>query len=327
MNALDLLDAIGGAEDSDILLVQKTKKKRRWIPWAAAACLLLAVGVATMRGRPEVITEPIPETHTLPAPVNSETGVWIPPIELPKPEEAAMADMIACVVVDGNLYTQGETCYDEDAARVEPLLGEKLGDATGTIDCFSDDSEYEKPFASTLAGEVYTVQGYDADFRVAVRNVDSEGRLSVWFLDHLNGIYLNTGADLFETRLHLRDRISSIQWQAHSDWDWNRGGIQDAELSEESWSAFLDAVDTGEFVNAWQPDEPFYEGRPNSSIYDTPNQTHLFLMMADGSRVELRLIEGGYVGYAPLGWYFVRIPGEAFDAIYNACGGTHLTDW
>lgn len=327
MNALDLLDAIGGAEDSDILLAQKTKKERRWIPWAAAACLLLAVGVATMRGRPEVITEPIPETHTLPAPVNSETGVWIPPIELPKPEEAAMADMKALVVVDGKLYTQGEIYYDEDAARVEPLLGEKLGDATGTIDCFSDESEYEKPFASTLAGEVYTVQGYDADFRVAVRNVDSEGRLSVWFLDHLNGIRLSTGADLFETRLHLRERIATIQWQAHSDWDWNRGGMQDAELSAETWSAFLDAVDTGEFVNTWQPETSFYEGRPNSSIYDTPNQAHLFLTLTDGSRVELRLIEGGYVGYAPLGWYFVRIPGEAFDAVYNACGGTHLTDW
>ena len=328
MNALDLLDAIGGAEDSDILLAQKTKKKHRWIPWTAAACLLLAIGVGALLPRPKPITEPIPETHTLPAQVNSETGVWIPPIELPKPEEAAMADMIACVMVDGNLYTQGETCYDDDAARVEPLLGEKLGDATGTIDCFSDDSEYEKPFASTLAGEVFTVQGYDPDFRVAVRNVDSEGRLSVWFLDHLNGIYLNTGADLFEERLHLRDRIASIQWQAHSDWDWNRGGMQNAALSEEEWSVFLDAVDAGEFVNTWQPDAPFYEGHPNSSIYDTPNQAHLFLTMTDGTRVPLRLIEGGYVGYSVTGWwYFVHIPGEAFDAVYNACGGTHLTDW
>ena len=136
MNAFDLLDAIGGAEDSDILHAQKTKKKHRWIPWAAAACILLAVGVGALLPRSEPITEPIPETHTLPAPVQSETGVWIPPIELPKPEEAAMADMRALVVVDGNLYTQGETYYDDDAARVEPLLGEKLGDATGTIDCF-----------------------------------------------------------------------------------------------------------------------------------------------------------------------------------------------
>lgn len=327
MNAFDLLDAVGGAEDSDILLAQKTKKKHRWIPWAAAACLLLAVGVGALLRPPKPITEPIPETHTLPAPVDSETGVWIPPIELPKPEEAAMADMKALVMVDGNLYTQGETDYEEDAARVELLLGEKLGDATGTIDCFSDDSEYEKPFASTLAGEVYTVQGYDADFRVAVRNVDSEGRLSVWFMDHLNGIHLNTGADLFETRLHLRDRITSIQWQAHSDWDWNLGGMQNAELSGETWSAFLDAVDAGKFVNTWQPETPLYEDHPNSSIYDTPNQAHLFLTMTDGTRAELRLIEGGYVGYAPLGWYFVHIPGEAFDAIYNACGGTHVADW
>ena len=326
MNALDLLDAIGGAEDSDILLAQKTQKKHRWIPWAAAACLLLAVGAGALLRRPEPGTEPIIETHTLPAPVESEPGVWIPPIELPKPEEAAMADMKALVVVDGNLYTEGETYYDE-AARVEPLLGEKLGDATGTIDCFSDDSEYEKPFASTLAGEVFTVQGYDPDFRVAVRNVDSEGRLSIWLLDHLNGIYLNTGADLFEDRLHLRDRITSVQWQAHDDWNWNRGGMQDAALSPETWSAFLDAVDAGLFVNTWQPEKSFYEGHPNSSIYDTPNQAHLFLTLTDGSRVELRLIEGGYVGYAPLGWYFVQIPGEAFDTVYNACGGTHLTDW
>ena len=120
---------------------------------------------------------------------------------------------------------------------------------------------------------------------------------------------------------------TSIRWQSHGDWDWNRGGVQDAELARETWSAFLDAVDAGGFVNTWQPGVPFYEGHPNSSIYDTPNQAHLFLTMTDGTRVELRLIEGGYVGYAPLGWYFVQIPGEVFDAVYNACGGTHITDW
>ena len=38
MNALDLLDAIGAAEDQDILQAQKKKRKYRWIPWAAAAC-------------------------------------------------------------------------------------------------------------------------------------------------------------------------------------------------------------------------------------------------------------------------------------------------
>ena len=327
MNAFDLLDAIGGAEDADILLAQKTRRKHRWIPWAAAACLLLAVGVGVLLRHsvplpPQDAAAPAESTQTMPKP-----GVWIPTIELPKPEEAAMADMIALVVVDGNLYTEGETYYDDEAARIETLLGEKLGDATGTIDCFSDDSEYEKPFASTLAGEVFTVQGYDPAFRVAVRNVNSEGSLSVWFMDCLNGISLSAGSDLFEDRLQLRDRVASIEWQSHGDWDWNLGGMQDAQISQETWSAFLDAVDAGEFVYTWQPGVPFYDDHPNSSIYDTPNQAHLFLTMTDGTRVELRLIEGGYVGYAPLGWYFVQIPGEAFDAVYTACGGTHETGW
>ena len=327
MNALDLLDAVGGAEDADILQAQKTKRKYRWIPWAAAACLLLAVGAGVLlrHGAPQTpqeVAAPVVTTQTMPKP-----GVWIPPIELPKPEEAAMADMKALVVVDGNLYTEGETYYDDEAARIETLLGEKLGDATGTIDCFSDDSEYEKPFASTLAGGVFTVQGYDPAFRVAVRNVNSEGSLSIWFMDCLNGITLSAGSDLFEDRLQLRDRVTSIEWQSHGDWDWNQGGMQDAQLSQETWSAFLDAVDAGEFVYTWQPGVPFYDDHPNSSIYDTPNQAHLFLTISDGTCVELRLIEGGYVGYAPFGWYFVQIPGEAFDAVYAACGGVNETDW
>jgi hypothetical protein len=29
-------------------------------------------------------------------------------------------------------------------------------------------------------------------------------------------------------------------------------------------------------------------------------------------------MEGGYVSYQPLGWYFVKMPGEIFDKIYNA---------
>ena len=48
-------------------------------------------------------------------------------------------------------------------------------------------------------------------------------------------------------------------------------------------------------------------------------QGHLFFHMSDGTTVELRLIEGGYVGYQGLGWYFVKMPGAAFDAVLAAC--------
>ena len=334
MNAFDLLDAVGGAEDADILQAQKTKRKYRWIPWAAAACLLLAVGVGMLLRRSAPTAEPtdtpMPAAENTPA---ADNALWVPAIEYEQPENyMTAADMIAFVMYRGNMYTDAVMYSEEESQRLEGLLGEQIGESTGTIDEWSDKSEYAYEFASNVPGAVYTVQGYDPGFRLCVRRdfTDDSGVHRMWlhFLERLNGISLSSGADLFEDRLHLRDRVVSIQWQAHEDWDWNLGGIQDAAISEDVWNAFLDAVDAGEFVDTHRPDgEPFYEGRPRSSIYDMPNQAHLFLTMTDGTRVELRLIEGGYVGYAPLGWYFVQIPGEVFDAVYNACGGTHITDW
>ena len=61
----------------------------------------------------------------------------------------------------------------------------------------------------------------------------------------------------------------------------------------------------------------------NESIYDTQNQAHLILTMSDGTVIRIRLIEGGYVGYDPLAWYFVKIPEDVFNSVYDACGGTH----
>lgn len=58
-------------------------------------------------------------------------------------------------------------------------------------------------------------------------------------------------------------------------------------------------------------------------IYDTQNQAHLILTMSDGTVIRIRLIEGGYVGYDSLGWYFVKIPEDVFNSVYDACGGTH----
>lgn len=90
--------------------------------------------------------------------------------------------------------------------------------------------------------------------------------------------------------------------------------MQDVNLNSACWEDFLNEIDNGKFVYAWTDDT-------DKSIYDTPNQTHLILIMEEGTIVRLRLIEGGYVGYDALGWYFVKIPGETFDAVYAACGG------
>ena len=59
-------------------------------------------------------------------------------------------------------------------------------------------------------------------------------------------------------------------------------------------------IDLAEFIYTWDSQNT------NNTIYDNQNQAHITLVMNDGTTNSLRLIEGGYVGYDPMGWYFVK---------------------
>lgn len=289
------------------------KKKHGWLKYgvmAACFCLVLAGTFVVKKS-----LKPLPEENT-------PAQLVIPSVELPNSsmEDSVMADMIGLVVYNGGIYTQAEDYYGDDATAVDALIGDYLGYASGTIDEWSKKEEYDKNFASTVSGKVYTVKGYDTDFRICIRAEveDENGKPTLWiqFLTHLNGITLDTGADLFENRLHMQGNVKSIQWQSHADWDLGGKNLRDLHLDSVCWEDFLNQIDNGKFVYTWTDDM-------DQTIYDTSNQVHLILTMEDNTIVRLRLIEGGYVGYDALGWYFVQIPGETFDAVYAACGGTH----
>lgn len=122
----------------------------------------------------------------------------------------------------------------------------------------------------------------------------------------------------------MSGRTETVQWQSHNDWDYSGGNIQKANIDESVWNEFWNQVDNGEFIDTWNSDNNRSNPTSNyTSIYDTQNQAHLILQMNDGTIVRIRLIEGGYVGYDNLGWYFVKIPEDVFNAVYDACGGTH----
>ena len=278
------------------------KKKGRgrgiyFLAAALAACILLFIATY----RPYGVSDALPGgSAPVSAPV-AASGVYVPAIELPEADAGFTADMIACVVYDGAVYTQGGWL---DAASA--LVGEYLGHATGGIDEWSDESEYSVEFAGTMSGAIYSVIGYDPGFRICCLNDDGSAML----LERLNGISLDTGADLFETRLHLPERLESLTYLTHEDWNNAARHYRTPELSEEAVSDFLAELCAGQFVYTWETDR---------DIYDSAVQGHLFFHMSDGTTVELRLIEGGYVGYQGLGWYFVKMPGAAFDAVLAAC--------
>ncbi len=339
----DALDEIQDAYISEAADVPKGKRK--WIPAAAGICLLLG-GLAVYRmvklapapsggdsfyeDSALAVMESSVEKSALITEESVGTGdeakrgggVFIPAMELPKQTEAMMADMIGFVVYHGGIYTQAANYYDGDAENIDSLVGAYLGYATGSInECTAQgiaQEEYEKEFAGSIEGELYEVKGYDADFRICWRRIvegaDGKPTLYIQFLDRLNGITLATGSDLFEDRLHVRDRVERFRCQSHEDWDWAGGGIYDLEIEQSVWNDFLNEVDQGEFVFVHDTMPDFYR---------TQGQAHLYLAMDDGTTIGLRLFEDGYVGYDALGWYFVRVEGDIFDVMYEICGGTH----
>lgn len=343
-----LNDAIGEVRDdyisdADAVPAKAGKTWLRWGALAASVCLIVG-GLYAVTRQPvktddptpiETVEQPTEQETSVEQPVEAEKpngGIDIPAIELPEPQQGAAMDMIGLVVYQGGIYSQAQMFSYEDTEKLIGLVGDYIGHCEGKIDEWSSQEEYEHELAGNMYGDIYTVKGYDPSFRICIKSsyTTESGERKTWieFLERLNGITIYTGSDLFEDRLNIKGRVTSIQWQAHEDWDWNRGNIQDAELDETVWDAFLDAADSAEFFNAWNPDKDFYPDHPKSSIYDNPNQAHLILNMEDGTTVWLRLIEGGYVGYHGIGWwYFVQLPAEVFDPVFDACGGTHLTEW
>ncbi len=330
MKELEFLDALGGMDEKYILEAAESgaslgKRVLRWGLLAACLCLAaLAVYLVgtevfeVFRSRESLVGYATASSLSrTPAPAAQPEGVYIPALELPE-GDAAAACMIPLVVYNGSVYADAGSWRGEEARALDALTGDYLGEAVGIIDPWSEEEAWEQEFAGTVSGPLYAVEGYDTDFRICLREeyTDEAGEPGLWilYLERLNGITLTTGADLFEDRLRLRDRITEIRWQDHDDWNYGRGNDQDAALDGETWDAFLEALDRGEFVNAWDPER-------SPSLFDTPHQTHLYLCLEDGSSVHLRLFAEGYVWYAGLGYHFVKISGPEFDAVYAACGG------
>lgn len=341
-NLLDSMEMLDPSiiEEAD-LNIKPAKRITNWIRVVAiAASLLVVAGIGFVMGNlmnnkdnpveSIAATEGIEGTDMPTTDINGnpegtqlpieEGGLYIPAIELPDNTSGVEIDMIGLVVYQGGIYTQSASYTGADAVEINNnLLGNYLGYATGSISEWSTQDEYAEEFASSVAGEIYEVIGYDSSFRICMKwegELDNgETVLNIQFLDRLNGITLNTGSDLFEDRLHLNNRIVSIECQSHDDWNYAVNNYRTVDVDDATWGEFINQLYSGNFVNTWDPDNY------TDTIYDTENQAHIYLRMNDGTTIGLTLIEGGYVGYDALGWYFVQIPGEAFDSVFEACGG------
>ena len=316
MNAKDLFTAAGevGADLIDDAAEAPAKRRLlapRYIA-ALAACAMLALALAQYRGEERGAAEPEPTgaaavTESPEAAPGAE-GVYIPPVELPEvPEGAGIAmDMTAFVIYGGLIYESSGR-----AASSGELVGEYLFTSTGGIDEWTDEDGYTEG-AGSVAGDVYTVNGYDSDFRLCIPYDDG---VTVELFDCLNGVTLATGEDLYGGRLHLRENWTAVEYQTDSDWNDAAGNYRAAGLTERQIEDFIDALCAGEF-EYWGAD-----GENGDIFALNLEQRHIYFRMADGTTVELRLFENGLVKYDALPCRaLVNAAGEAFDAVWDAAG-------
>ncbi len=325
----DLLEAIGGIDEKYInnAMIPDVKPVRRYMKWGSLAAAVLVVALGSALVIPRLSNrngEPVSEFNTAEVQTDDVTdirilsaGVYVPPYTIPEKKGDATAenDMLALVVYNGGIYTDTFIRMENN----DGILDEFLGTADGKIDEWSSQKEYTTEFASSMIGEVYSVKGYDRGFRIAVRTeyFDAQDNVVsyITILDRLNDITLTCGRDLFESRLHIGEYAESIVYETHEDWNMCMNNFQTPAVTGEEFAEFFEQVNNASFEYLWTPGI-----KNNESIYSR-DQAHLFINLTNGTSVELRLIKGGYVGYSPMGWYFVRIPEETFNKIYTACGG------
>lgn len=301
MNAYDLFRAVGEVGGDLVEEAAAEAKKRRRAPIYAAA-LAACAALALLLARPWA--QETPAVTSAPA-VEEQPGAEETPAVATAP---AAADMVPFVIYGGRMYERSQV-LEGDAA--EELMGEYLFTSPGYIDEWSSPEEYTDGTGS-VAGDVYTVKGYDSAFRLCIP-LDGGELLELY--DTLDGITLRTGEDLYGERLHLRENWREAEYQTHDDWNSNEDTFRTPELTEEEIAAFIDALYAGEF-------EYWGAGSETGDIYSLGlEQKHLYFRLADGSSVELRLFENGLVKYTPLpDRVLVDASGAAFDAVWAACG-------
>lgn len=192
-----------------------------------------------------------------------------------------------------------DRCYVEyDLIDGDTLQGEYLGTATGYINSWTPKYEY-KDLHGSVAGEFYSVIGYDPSFMLCIKE-DDNLRLYI----NNNGITLKEGTELFEDRLKMSTNAGIVYYQSSADWKADKDNIQHLGLSSDrAINLFIESLRDAKFIRT--SDIPVDE--EGKSIYDCMEIYHLFFEMNDGIRIHLRVFEGGYVLFEGLSDVSVRV--------------------
>lgn len=216
--------------------------------------------------------------------ITNSGGVKIPAMQLPEGHSNADADMVGLIVYNGKIYTQANT--EIDAENAKAIIGEKLGRTKGNIEEGSKQEAYNEEFASSIEKvDVYSVKGYDKDFRIMAFR-EREGKLYAEFYENLNGITINNGGDVFG-KLKMAGNVFSAQYRTFNDWNHN----------VDNYHSIADMKVLNAFVEELNNTKPFPLEKPLYISQNNESFKEITIQLNDGSKVRLILLKDGYIYY------------------------------
>lgn len=282
MKGEQLLHALGEVDEEYLAQVDELrrippkKKRHTWIPMAACLCLVAGVAAWALRGGMGMPSQGGDQTNSNGI-TESAQGIYVPPleVELPQEETEAMIDMIGFFIYQGRLYAQMDV-----VEQGQNLVGEQLGESSGTIDEWTPEDQYLEGTGS-IRGPFYEVKGYDPQHLLCM--VYDYGVELFW---NNCDITVSTGGDVLEEVFHLSDGIAHAEFQKEVDVQGeNRHTTSITQL--EQLEAWIDDLGKAPALSSTETDMGQCFG-------------HLYLTKADGVTVHLRLMEHGYMQMAEL---------------------------
>ena len=282
MKGEQLLRALGEVDEDYLAQVDKLrripakKKRHTWIPLAACLCLVAGVAAWALRGGMGLPGKEGDQANSNGI-TESTQGIYVPPleVELSQAQPEAMIDMIGFFIYQGRLYAQMDV-----VEQGQDLVGEQLGESSGTIDEWTSEDQYLEGTGS-VGGPFYEVKGYDPKYMLCM--VYDYGVELFW---NNCDITVSTGGDVLEEVFRLSDGIARAEFQSESDVQKDTGHMTTITRLNQL-AAWVNALDQAPALASTETDMGQCLG-------------HLYLTKADGVTVHLRLMEHGYVQVAEL---------------------------
>lgn len=292
---------------------KKSKNLKLIFTTLAVIVIILSIGIkyilnSSVKSDYSYIQTPPSESSV----VLEDGSLFIPPLPLPKNDSDASSNLARLVVYNKRIY-QGTDMTYIDPIKAAEIKDRNLGVTKPSLKGWDTQENVSGEFPSTIGvHDVYSIKGYDTDFRILVSMKLSDGSEYPAIFECDNNLTLKTGYDWFG-KFKFQNNIKSITYSSFDSWmSYPNTKFIDLNLTPEIYH-FIDSLNTSKPISRENSDlnKLFFDG----SIDELNIHTKILsITLNDGMTTILRIHDEGYIMSGP---GFFQIDKAVMDEVWK----------